>query len=48
MGNTLISKELAQKLTDENSQNHMYSKMFGKKTNVNFEEDIEDLRILFL
>jgi len=48
MGNTLISQQLAQKLTDENSQNHMYSKMLEKKTNVNIKEDIEVLTILFL
>ena len=48
MGNTLISQQPAQKLTDENSRNHVYSKILGKKTNVNIEEDKEVLIILFL
>ena len=45
MGNTLISQQLALKLIDEKSQNHMYSKMLGNRTHVNIEEDIEVLAI---
>ena len=48
MGNTLISQQQVQKLTDENSRNHMYSKMLRKRTHVNIEEDIEVLTIFFV